>query len=241
MRMKREEAATGKRPSKWYQYFKSSDAANYKVQMLEWELKEQSIFLPYDSIYAIKCHPRRGYENKNRMEQYDYYAVVKNPKGNGYQYKLIDSKWIKDNFDSEFLKMIQRYDNEKGWVFFNHQGKKTLLPPEVNVLKIVKEMQLDEIYLYKPLLSDDKILWIKNVMTYNAYSTKISITLCTWYIKTKKKSLLLTDTSSEEILKTTTNNRYSVVKEDVIQTAIGEVLCKLMKEAALLNAFVEVR
>ena len=56
------------------------ESLNTKIILLEWELKWQPVFLPYDSIYALRTKVKDGHK--------EYYAVVKNPDGS-FREKLI--------------------------------------------------------------------------------------------------------------------------------------------------------
>ena len=91
-----------------------------KILLLNWELKWQPVFLPYDSIYALRTKVSNHHSNV-----LEYFAVVKNPDGT-FREKLISKEWLKENLDHEFFNKFQNADRQKGWVMFN-EGENELL------------------------------------------------------------------------------------------------------------------
>ena len=213
---------------------------NEKICLADWDMKRVKIFVPQDSIYAIKVisHDSKSKRKFDEVLNNEYHAVVKNPSGNGYTIKLISPEFVRDNFKEEFLSKLLLHHKEKGWVIFDDND---------NTIKTISNEQIDThnlkaIYEYKPTLFDDPIIIIKCVIQFEMY-TKVELKhrSIEWYILTNKNSLSTTNQDRKfpkDILETNRQNKrmhdshyYHITKDD-LEAIIGSEHLHMLQLAA---------
>jgi hypothetical protein len=177
-----------KKSREWHAAVTQLEKAKTQLVMIEWELNQQKIFLPYDSVYALKCVPVKNDRNKQKIEL-EYYAAVRNPNGKGFCAKKMPEAWMQENFKSEFLDKVNQQHSQKGWIFFEQESDEMkLVKDEDNFFDTLEELNIQHLYDYKPLRGDDQILVIKCEITYDQYAQYVKISKCEWFIMTEKQS-----------------------------------------------------
>ena len=193
-----------------------------KILLLNWELKWQPVFLPYDSIYALRTKVSNHHTNV-----LEYFAVVKNPDGT-FREKLISKEWLKENLDPEFFNKFQNVDRQKGWVMFNDGENELLqLKQQKDVMEELKINNCLPIYHYKPAEDDDEIIIIRACLEFEFPLQQFKITSFKWAVTTKSGSFEA---------KATKCNIYSDCTTDLLKEAIGADFLMLMGES-IKNAY----
>jgi hypothetical protein len=210
-----------------------------KKQLLSWELNGQKIFLPYDSIYAIQRLPSTYLKN-----DYDYFAVTKNPDGKGYVKKLISKEWIDENFENAFLKKLEQLYKTCGWITFNDtlDEFRVITEEEITTKKLL-DYQLPKLYEYKPLRGDDQILIIRNEVSFDSYAIFTRVLKVDWAILTLKESIAknpkkIADLPVDPLERDKDGKRkyrslYNPISKELLCTLLGTEFVHLLQMASV--------
>ncbi len=197
-----------------------------KIVLLNWELKWQPVFLPYDSIYALRARDSNHHNNER-----EFYAVVQNPDGS-FREKLISKEWLKENLDNEFFTKFLKADTQMGWVMFNQADNDLLqLRQSGELLEELHKKNCLPIYQYKPAEDDDEILIIRASLEFEFPYQAFKVSSYKWAVATKSRS------TESRMMKC---NIYSDCTQDLLKEAIGADFLMLLGESiqdAYINEF----
>ena len=153
-------------------------------ELLYQEMTGQQLFLPYDSIIAIQRLPSKYVEG-----DFDYFALVKNPKGGGHCKKYVSKEWLYDNVDAEFMAKLDQLHETMGWVTADEDVAKLKIYQDPEHLNdALTRYAIQPIYEYKPLRSDDQILVVKCEIRYDRYALYCKPLKYKWSVLTLKET-----------------------------------------------------
>ena len=153
-------------------------------ELLYQEMTGQQLFLPYDSIIAIQRLPSKYVEG-----DFDYFALVKNPKGGGHCKKYVSKEWLYDNVDAEFMAKLDQLHETMGWVTADEDVAKLKIYKDPEHLNdALTRYAIQPIYEYKPLRSDDQILVVKCEIRYDRYALYCKPLKYKWSVLTLKET-----------------------------------------------------
>ena len=209
--------------------------------MLELELKNQPLLLPYNSIYALQ-----PITNNNKIIT-DYYAVIKNPNGTGYRKIKVSKAWIDEAFDVTFRDKVENHHRSKGWIAFDPEEQKlSVIDDGEDFDDLLNGYNLQPIYTYTPLNGDDKILIVRCEIIFDPYAKNVVIKQCKWSILTKNQTLSeknhLEDDLPNDPLECDRHGErlhpsvYNSVNTELLKELLTSEMVFLLKKACLMHA-----
>jgi hypothetical protein len=196
---------------------KKVEDAKTQIILLQWELEWQPVFLPYDSIHAIRIKHRKDVSD-------EYSAMVQNPDGS-FREKIIPRAWLIENLESEFFNAVNKTYRESGWVMFNEADNQLKqIKDDAGLYKLLADNNCPALYSYKPKSGDDRILCIRVALEFQQPYNKLRVDSMKWYVLTinglrKARNKLIF------------SNVYTECPMDILKEALGATFMLLIGDA----------